>query len=232
MASSMTPSDQPKKRSWTRIALIVAGSLVGLCIVCAIIGALVDPPAQQTANAPAVTQADTTASSPSAAAEPSSSPVASEAPTPEPSPSSEPTQEPTPAPAVGADVQVGEVRWKVLEVQDRGQELTSDNQFTDPKKTTGKFVQVKWEMENLTSDMLSFTGIDIVDDRSREFKPSTDAFGFFPTEEACIFENINPNVPKTCTAIWELPGDATGLKLKVGDMKLFGGDESMINLGM
>jgi hypothetical protein len=100
MAPSMTPSDRPKKRSWMRIALIVGGSLIGLCLLCGIIGALAGDPAPQTASAPTATQADIPAASPTVAVEPSPSPMASEAPTLEPSPNAEPTLVPTVEPTL------------------------------------------------------------------------------------------------------------------------------------
>lgn len=150
-------------------------------------------------------------------------------------PKARPVPEPTAAPeafTVGQDVQVDEVRWKILEAADLGQTLESDNQFIDDKSTSGRFVQVRFELENLSKDMLSFTGIDLQDADKRTFKPSTDMIGFIPEEQYCIFENLNPNVAKTCTAIYEVPANASGLQAKVGDLKLFGGAEALINLGL
>jgi hypothetical protein len=149
----------------------------------------------------------------------------------------EPTAAPQPTPApsahnVGEDVQVDEVRWKVLEAVDLGQTLKSDNQFVKDKTTAGAFVRVRFEIENLSKDMLTFAGLDLVDDQGRAFKPSSDAFQFLPTEEACVLENLNPNVAKTCTAIYEVPANATGMQAQAGDLKLLGGETALINLGL
>lgn len=133
---------------------------------------------------------------------------------------------------VGQDVQVDEVRWKVLAAADLGTVLKSKNQFVKDKTTGGHFVQVRFELENLSKDMLTFAGLDLVDDQARTFKPSGDAFQFIPTEEACVLENLNPNVAKTCTAIYEVPANATGLKAQAGDLKLLGDQSALIDLGL
>lgn len=133
---------------------------------------------------------------------------------------------------VGEDVQVDEVRWKIVEATDLGKTLKSDNQFVKDKATAGRFVRVRFELENLSKDMLTFAGLDLVDDQARTFKPSSDAFQFIPTEEACVLENLNPNVAKSCTAIYEVPANAAGLKAQAGDLKLLGNTSALIDLGL
>jgi len=143
--------------------------------------------------------------------------------------------EPTAAPSafrVGDDVRVADVRWKVLEATDLGKTLKSTNTFIKDKTTSGHFVQVRFELENLSKDMLSFAGLDLVDDQARTFTSSSDAFQFIPTEEACVLENLNPNVAKSCTAIYEVPATAAGLKAQVSDLKLIGNDSALIDLGL
>jgi hypothetical protein len=133
---------------------------------------------------------------------------------------------------VGEDVQVDEVRWKILEALDLGTTLKSDNQFVKDKTTSGRFVKVRFELENLSKDMLTFAGLDLLDNQNRTFKPSSDAFQFIPSEEACVFENLNPNVAKSCTAIYEVPANASGLMAQVGDLKLLGNESALIDLGL
>lgn len=132
---------------------------------------------------------------------------------------------------VNQDVQVGEVRWKILEAQDLGPTLTGGQGSEKEKTTAGRWVRVHFEFENLSSDMQSFSGIKVVDDQGREFTASSDVFSFFPEPEWCVLENINPNVPKTCTHIYEVPANATSLKLVVTDLEMFGSEEAQIDLG-
>lgn len=131
----------------------------------------------------------------------------------------------------GQDVQVGEVRWKITEAKDIGQELKSDNEFIKGKTTKGRFVSLAFEMENLGKEQKSFAGLSLVDGKGRKFEASSDAFMFIEQEKQCIFENLNPNVIKECQVIFEVPADAAGLSANVGDLEMFGGDEALIELG-
>jgi hypothetical protein len=143
-----------------------------------------------------------------------------------------PPDTPTPAPVIGQDVLVGEVRWKMLTAENLGNQLVSNNQFIDPLNTAGKFIKVRFEIENRSKDMQSFIGFDLIDSQGREFTSSSDAFMFIDGNEACVLVNLNPNLPKTCTAIYEVPADATGLKAYVGDLSIFGRAEAQIELGL
>lgn len=166
---------------------------------------------------------------------PTETPVPTETPipteTPVPTPTAVPPS-PTPAPSVGQDVLVGEVRWKMLSAEELGNQLVSNNQFIDPLMTSGKFVRVRFEIENRSTDTRTFAGMDLVDAQGRKYTSSSDALMFIENAEICLIENLNPNIVKTCTVIFEVPIDASDLHAYVGDLKLFGGDEAKINLGL
>lgn len=77
-----------------------------------------------------------------------------------------------------------------------GNKLKSDNQFVEDKTTTGRFVQLRFEVENLSKDTFTFAGFDLVDDQDRTFKSASDFLTFIPTAELCGLESLNPNVTK------------------------------------
>jgi hypothetical protein len=137
----------------------------------------------------------------------------------------------TSLPVVGQDVVVDEVRWKVLSAENAGSILPSGNQFIDDLTTSGTFVRVRFELENLSSDMLTFAGLDLVDGQNRSFTRSSNAFAFIAEGEGCVLENLNPNVTKVCTHVYELPANAAGLKAKLSDLKMFGTQEALVALG-
>lgn len=143
-----------------------------------------------------------------------------------------PTEAPEPTYGVNQDVRVGDVRWKILEANDLGSELVSDNQFIDSVPTTGKFVGVRFEIENLSNDQLNFTDVGLIDSAGREFTPKDDVYFWIDDNEKCIYEQLNVNVPKVCSVIFEIPADAADLHLQVGDLELFGSDEALIALGL
>ncbi len=138
---------------------------------------------------------------------------------------------------INQDVRVGDVRWKVTKVVDRGGELkASESKYksiANTKKTPGKFVQISVEVENLGTEMKSASNLKLVDNQGREFISSSDTSEWVPEdEEMFLLDNLNPNIPITFTDIYEIPEDSEGLKLMVGDLEFFGGDEAKIELGI
>ena len=89
------------------------------------------------------------------------------------------------------------------------------------------------EVENLGSDMKTVTDVKLADDKGREFTSSSDTSEWVPDgKDLFILSNLNPNVPQQFMAIYEVPTDASGLKVKVGDLNLFTNKEATINLGI
>ncbi|MGB5050427.1 MAG: hypothetical protein WBO46_15895, partial [Caldilineaceae bacterium] len=194
--------EKKKGKGIGRILLFgVAG--IFLCIVLAIIGSFISGEQPTTNRQPQQAAAVAPATFTPAA-------VSQQVDTPTPIPTDTPIPTPSANP-IGADVFVADVRWNVREAEDMGNELKSDNQFVSPKSTTGRFIRVRFEVENRSRDQLSFGGIPLRDATGREFVASSDAFFWIPDGENCIFETLNPNVTKNCTVIYEVASDATGL---------------------
>lgn len=138
---------------------------------------------------------------------------------------------------VGDDAVVGDVRWKVIAAKDRGKILkASESRYSSiakSKNTEGRFIQVTVEVENLGKEMKSASNLNIIDGTGREFVHSTDTSEWIPEgQEMYILSNLNPNVKAKFTDIYEIPADASGLKLKVGDLEFLGAEEALIDLGM
>ncbi len=134
---------------------------------------------------------------------------------------------------VNQPVQVGDVRWTVTKVEDRGKTLTANDGFTPPKTATGKFVQVHYKVENLGKEMKTTVGVDLEDSKERQFTPVDDGFLYIPQgDELYILDNLNPNVPREFIQIYEVPADATGLLARVGNLEAFGNEVKKIKLGL
>lgn len=146
---------------------------------------------------------------------------------------SESGEQQTASGGLGQDIVVGEIRWRFLEAQDMGNTLESDNEFMEPLTTNGRFIRVRFEVENRSAEALIFSDINLVDSRGRSFEDSTDAaIRFVESTELCSLEQLNPNLTKTCTKIFEVPADAGGLKAQVGDLQPFTSDEALVDLGL
>lgn len=80
--------------------------------------------------------------------------------------------------------------------------------------------------------MKSVTSLKSIDNQNREFIPASDVSEWIPEEkEMFLLSNLNPNIPQQFSDIYEIPADATGLKVKVGNLSLWSKDEALINLG-
>ena len=139
--------------------------------------------------------------------------------------------------SIGQDVKVSEARWKLISVKDRGNILkASESRYptiAENKTTTGKFIEITMEVENLGTEMRSVFNLDIIDDKNREFIPASDVSEWIPEDkEMFLLSNLNPNMPQQFTDIYEIPTDAIGLKVKVGDLSLWGNKEALISLGI
>ena len=132
-------------------------------------------------------------------------------------------------PGLNEDIQVGEVKWKVIKAWTTEQL----NNYSGPIKPAGKFLVVNVVVENLGKEMKTVSGLKVIDDQEREFTSYSGSFGIeeLGAESLYIIENINPNVPLTFADVYEIPADAQGLKLIVGDLSLIGNDEELIDLG-
>lgn len=150
-------------------------------------------------------------------------------------PTPEPTIAPTPLPltAIGQDLKVGDVRWKVLSATDEGDTLKADNDERKPKTTAGTWLRVRLEVENQSTDTrhISSESIDVRDGQGRTYKASDAVSGYIPEADYCGYAQVNPNIPRTCQMIYEVPRDAAGLRAVMGDLVPLGATDGEIDLG-
>lgn len=131
---------------------------------------------------------------------------------------------------LNTDLIVGDAKWRVIKAR------TADQlyDYSGAVKPAGKFLVVNVVVENLGKDMKTVTGLKVVDDQNREFISYSKGFGLknLGAEMLSVLDNINPNVPLTFADVYEIPADAKGLKLKVGDLSFLGSEAGFIDLGL
>lgn len=134
----------------------------------------------------------------------------------------------TPNPVVGQDVQVGDYRWRVIKVQDKGNTLHPPNRDFLDMRTPGRFLWVRFEVEKVTGNRLGkATYVEnstlLVDNQGKKFEVSEQVFrppamGLIPEEEWCAFTMLELHTPHFCQVFFEVPLDSKGLKLRVEDI--------------
>lgn len=133
------------------------------------------------------------------------------------------------------DVRVGDIRWKLLLARDHGHSLKGSESkyptFQDDKTSSGRIIEINMEVENLGSDQDLTTSVELTDSKGRDFS-SGSFYEWIPEDQSLTLVTLNPNVTKKFRDYYEVPTDATDLKVKVGDLNPFTNKEALIDLGI
>ncbi|MEK7183593.1 MAG: DUF4352 domain-containing protein [Patescibacteria group bacterium] len=125
-------------------------------------------------------------------------------------------------------VTVGDVKWVVTSATSK---TSLAGAFGGTETTQGKFVVINVTVENLGKDMKSISNLKLVDSQGREFTSSSKSYKNLGADQLYILQNLNPNLPYTFADVYEVPADAEGFSVVVGDLAFFGSDEEKIGLG-
>ena len=129
-------------------------------------------------------------------------------------------------------IRVGEVVWQVLGVKDLGNILKDPSGLFSDRKTSGRFILIRFGIMNEGSDMKTLTDLYLMDNKGREYTSDSESFIYIENqEELFILDNINPGITKAYTTIYEVPSDAEGLMLEVTNLE-FAGITAYIDLGL
>ncbi len=139
------------------------------------------------------------------------------------------TPEPTatPPPGVGDAVVLEGVTLKVVTAENTGQEFKTAER-TAPLTTTGQFILITVEVTNTGKEPIALHTPKLIDSAGREFNRHEDQFWYLPDNRRCALETLNPGLSRTCSDLFELPADATGIAA-VLKTSLFG-DGVRVNL--
>ena len=122
------------------------------------------------------------------------------------------------------DVEVGDVCWNVLSVEELGNEL--NNEEGDTKTAQGRFLRTQFQLLNLSSATLRYDGLSLVDGRGREYRHFGEQLEFIDDEVECPPSrlppgpySLKPNTPTICTAIHDVVDDAKNFTLLATDLE-------------
>jgi len=133
---------------------------------------------------------------------------------------------------VGQEVQVGEVKWIVMDVKKQNDIWNGFQRV----KASGVFVvlQLKAELLGKESGTIDANQLEILDNKDRTFKYSTEGQTALITsgKQEFFLKQVNPNVPVTGYAVFDVATDAQGLKLKIKDLRLLSSEYAFVDLGI
>lgn len=134
--------------------------------------------------------------------------------------------------AIGEPAVAGDVQWTVTSAERVG-ELVREGPTPKLTKTEqGSFVTVDFDFTNNGSDpvTLNNASVTLLDGGGRESNPKSDASTYIPEDRRIFLEGVNPGITRPGRVIFEVPPDASGFQLQVGDTKPFG-DDALVDLG-
>jgi hypothetical protein len=127
----------------------------------------------------------------------------------------------------GEDLMVGNIRWKLLGSQETD---TLYKEFSGTAVTTqNKYIVVQVEVENKSNDMKSVSDLELIDSNGRKYTSTNQGFKL-DIPQMFILENLNPSIVFTFSSVYEVPKDAAGFYLSVGDLEFTGSDEGRLVL--
>ncbi len=125
---------------------------------------------------------------------------------------------------IDEDVKVGDMCWRVLSVEELGQELR--NEDGREETTEGRFVQVQFQLLNLGSETLGYDGVILEDNSGRKYAHFGERLEYIDDEVECPpslipprVYSLKPNTPTICTSIHEVAGDSEQFALWVYDLE-------------
>ncbi|MFC2037833.1 hypothetical protein ACFLYD_07725, partial [Chloroflexota bacterium] len=127
-------------------------------------------------------------------------------------------------------IDVNDVRWTLLQAVELGDGLESEGDEVPDLVATGRLIGLRFEVENLGEEPLTFVGVQVVDAQGREYTYLSEALPFIIDEEACQVEDVAAGAAITCTALYDVAQDASGLQGVLTDLSLLGGQEILVDL--
>ncbi len=125
------------------------------------------------------------------------------------------------------------VAWTITGAEDLGQTLKSGNQFIDDETTTGRFIKVSGQVENVSSEELMFDAPALIDAEGREFSTYSQSFSFIDeSQKINWFDTFNPGISKTFSEIYEVPANAEELRFEATNLGTFNIETALIDLGL
>ena len=125
---------------------------------------------------------------------------------------------------VDEDVEVGDMCWRVLSVEELGQDLM--NEEGDTETTEGRFVKVQFQLLNQGSDTLGYDGVILEDSDGRKYSHFGDRLEYIDDEVECPPSlipprtySLKPNTPTICTAILEVARYSEEFALWANDLE-------------
>lgn len=118
---------------------------------------------------------------------------------------------------------VNDVHWTVIEADYLGDTLSDGTQAQ-----SGEFVGVVYQIENMTDAPITLVNLELLDGNDTKHEYSLELSAAL--EDGCSTVPLEPEIPYTCTALFDVPLDATDLHVVLTDFNMLGGVTDTLDL--
>ena len=129
------------------------------------------------------------------------------------------------------DYVLGTTRWKVIAARTMGNRLEARAGLT-PLKTSGKFIRVDFEVENVARDPVPLADCDLFDNQGRRYQARGNIVAYIDIDLIAPHEKLNPGVAVTFTQLYEVTASATDLAVAVSEQQSANRLDGVIKLGL
>ena len=132
--------------------------------------------------------------------------------------------------SIDEEVITGDIVWNITEISDLGTRLESDTGIDYLEAEEGKFIGIRFTVENVGSESKFIYDLNVVDSKGRKFPICLPGFAFFFPGEACALEEIIPGLERSFSASFDVALDSEELLLEVTDLNIPAGEKKYIDL--
>lgn len=135
-------------------------------------------------------------------------------------------------PSDSESIVVNDIAWTLLDAVYLGETLESGTEEIPDLVANGRLLGLRFSISNQGDDLHTFFGLAIVDSDGQSYSYLSDSLDFIIEEESCELVELEPEGTITCTAIYDVPTEASDLRAVFNDLSLVGGEEKLVGLGL
>lgn len=129
------------------------------------------------------------------------------------------------------EVTVGDITWKVLEVEELGETIKSPS-GTLIDAVRGKFVSMRFMVQNDGEEPVTIYDLSVIDSRGRVFNICLSAYEYFVPTDACALVELSPGIEYEYIAPFDVAPDSEGLIIEFTDLSDQDEQSTYVSLGI
>lgn len=129
------------------------------------------------------------------------------------------------------DCLLGTARWKVTSARSLGNRVDAKAGLP-PLTTSGKFIRVDFEVENVAHEPAPLPDCDLFDNQGRRYQARENIVGYVNADLIAPHEKLNPGLTVKFAQLYEVTASATDLAVAISGQQSNNRLDGVIKLGL